>query len=384
MLHDVIIVGAGPVGASLALGLADADLDVALVDARPAHAIARGDRSLALSHGARLIFERLGVWGNLGVRSGAVTPIVEIDISQAGGFGQVRLHARDHDLPALGYVASYRALQQALDAAVARTRTAVRYDYNVTLAGGMRTYAAVTAANGGEPLLGRLVVVADGGGACVTGIERQRFDYRQVALIAKIACRRPHRGVAYERFTSDGPVALLPEQDHYGLVWTGSPESVSALLATAEDDFIARLRSRFGPRRDDFVNVSDRRSFPLALEIAPSVVATRTVVIGNAAQALHPIAGQGFNVGLRDAFELSRVLLDTPRERIGTRDMLDRYARARRIDRIAGVAFTQGLLSVFGTDSRWLRWPRGLALSLLDATPAAKRTFTRAVLFGLR
>ncbi|MEO5699841.1 MAG: FAD-dependent monooxygenase [Casimicrobiaceae bacterium] len=383
-LHDVIIVGAGPVGASLAIALADADLDVAIVDARSAQGSPRGERSLALSHGARLVFERLGIWGGLVARDASVTPIVEIDVSQTGGFGQARLAAADHDLPALGYVVGYGALQGALADALRLTRTSQYYGYSVTLAGGTRAYAAVTGGAGVEPLLGKLVVVADGSGANVAGVIRRRHDYRQSALVAKIGCRASHRGIAYERFTPEGPIALLPEGDHYGLVWTATPELVAARLALPDDAFLDRLSAHFGRRRADFVSVADRRSFPLALEYAPSVTAPRTVLIGNAAQALHPVAGQGFNLGVRDAFELARVLVDTAPEAIGSPAMLARYARLRRTDRVAGVAFTHGLLGVFMHPAGWISGPRGLALSLLDATPGLKRTFTRAVLFGLR
>ncbi|MEP7207726.1 MAG: FAD-dependent monooxygenase [Casimicrobiaceae bacterium] len=383
-LLDVIIVGAGPVGASLAIALADADLDVAIVDARPARGSARGERSLALSHGARLVFERLGIWGSLVARDAAVTPIVEIDVSQAGGFGQTRLAASDHDLPALGYVVGYGALQGALDHALRHTRTTRHDGYAVTLAGGTRDYAAVTGGADVEPLLGKLVVVADGSGASVAGITRRRHDYRQSALVARIGCRMPHRGVAYERFTAEGPIALLPEGDHYGLVWTATPESVAARLALPDDAFLDRLTAHFGRRRADFVSVADRRSFPLALEFASTVTAPRTVLIGNAAQALHPVAGQGFNLGVRDAFELARVLVDTVPEAIGSPAMLARYARLRRTDRVAGVAFTHGLLGAFMHPAGWIAGPRGVALSLLDASPRLRRTFTRGVLFGLR
>lgn len=383
-LHDVIIVGAGPVGASLALGLADADLDILVLDARREAGMLRGDRSLALSHGARLIFERLQVWSALQRTPNAVTEITDIDISQSGGFGTAGLHARDHRLPALGYVVSYRALQAALDAALQRSGIPIRYDANATHAGGTPAYAAVTVANQSDPLLARLAVVADGSGANVAAVSRRRHDYEQAALVAKVWCAEPHRGVAYERFTPEGPLALLPEQDHYGLVWTASPSAIESLLALEDHSFLQSLSAHFGRRRVGFTAVTERRSFPLALELAPSTVATRCMVIGNAAQALHPVAGQGFNLGLRDAFDLSRVLQDTPVQAIGSRCMLARYARRRRMDRVAGIALTHGLVGVFGNASAWMRWPRGVALTMLDAIPPAKHAFTRAMLFGVR
>jgi len=385
MLDDVVIVGAGPVGATLALALADGDLDVVVLDARAPGETLRGDRSLALSHGARLIMERIGVWGGLADTADAVTPITRIDISQAGGFGAMELAAEEQGVPALGYVVSYRALQRALDAALARSRVGVRHGMAVKEVGGTPAYAAVTLeGTEAEPLLARLAAVADGSGATVAGIARRHHDYRQVALVAKVWTATPHSGLAYERFTPEGPVALLPEGDHYGLVWTATPERAEALQAIDGEPFLAELAQRFAKRVGAFTKVAERRTFPLAMEFAAEPAGARCVVLGNAAQTLHPVAGQGFNVGLRDAWELAQIVLDTRRDAIGDRAMLDRYQRARRTDRKAGIAFTHGLVGIFGNDVALVRWSRGLALTLLGAAPAAKRAFARAMLFGLR
>jgi len=384
MLDDVVIVGAGPVGATLALALADGDLDVVVLDARAPGEVPRGDRSLALSHGARLIMERVGVWGALADTADAVTPITRIDISQAGGFGAMELAAEEQSLPALGYVVGYRALQRALDAALGRSRVAVRHRMAVKEVGGTPAYAAMSLEQtDSEPLLARLAAVADGTGASVAGIARRRHDYRQLALVAKLWTATPHSGLAYERFTPDGPVALLPEGDHYGLVWTATPQRAEALLAIDDEIFLAELAQRFAQRAPAFRKVGERRAFPLTMEFAAEPAGARCVVLGNAAQTLHPVAGQGFNVGLRDAWELAQIVLDTPREAVGDRAMLDRYSRARRTDRMAGIAFTHGLVGIFGNDLPLVRWPRGLALTLLGAVPAAKRAFARAMLFGL-
>jgi 2-octaprenyl-6-methoxyphenol hydroxylase len=385
MLHDVIVVGAGPVGATLALALADDDLDVVVLDARAKGETLRGDRSLALSHGARLILERLGAWSGLAAMPDAATPITRVDISQAGGFGRMQLAAEEQGVPALGYVVSYRALQAALDAALARTGVALRHGLTATSVGGTPAYAAVELEGAEtEPLLARLAAVADGTGAAVTGITRRRHDYGQVALIAKVWSTTSHDGLAYERFTPDGPMALLPERDHYGLVWTVTPIRAEELLALDDAAFLAQLVLHFGARTGGFTQVAERRVFPLSLEFAIDPARARCIVLGNAAQSLHPVAGQGFNVGLRDARELGEIVVDTPRESLGDRAMLDRYRRRRRADRLAGIAFTHGLVSVFGNDLPLVRWPRGLALTLLSAVPSAKRAFTRAMLFGFR
>jgi 2-octaprenyl-6-methoxyphenol hydroxylase len=385
MLHDVVIVGAGPVGATLALALAAGEVEVVALDARPARTIARGDRSLALSHGSRLIYERLGIWGDIAAVAGAVTPIAAIDISQRGGFGAARLDAEEQRVPALGYVVSYRALQHALDAALVRAAVHVEHEFVVDRIVATPAYACVEGRRdgAGSTWTSRLAAVADGGGDIVAGVGRRRHDYGQVALVGKVWMREPHGGVAFERFTPDGPMALLPEDDHYGLVWTTTPERGDALVAMSEPEFLSGLRQRFGPRAGDFARVADRRTFPLALDVADRVVAERTVLLGNAAQALHPVAGQGFNLGVRDAWELAQELLATPRDQIGAREQVARYAQRRRADRWSGIAFTHGLLGAFGNDSAVLRWPRGLALTLLDSLPPLKRSFTRAMLFGL-
>ena len=386
MLNDVVIVGAGPVGATFALGLADSGVDLLALDAREKGAIARGDRSLALSHGARLIFERLGLWPEVATEPGAVTPITAIDISQRGGFGLTRLDASEQGLPALGYVVSYRVLQAALDRALARSGIRIEHGVSVRKVGATPAYAAVEAERDGVACewLCRLAAVADGGGELVAGVTQRRHDYAQVALIANVWMREAHQGLAFERFTPEGPMALLPERDHYALVWTATPQHADALLLLPDAEFLAALQQSFGSRVTGFARVADRRVFPLALEFASRVTGERVALLGNAAQALHPVAGQGFNLGVRDAYELAQELLATPREEIGSRDRLARYARHRRIDRSGGIAFTHGLLGVFGNDTALLRWPRGLALTLLDALPAAKRAFIRAMLFGIR
>ena len=385
MLHDVVIVGAGPVGATLALALAGGELDVASLDARAPNTLARGDRSLALSHGARLIFDRLGVWSEVAAAPGAVTAITAIDVSQRGGFGAARLDAREHGVPALGYVVSYRALQAALDAGLVRAGLAVQYGVAVIRVDATPAYAVIHGERDGAACewTARVAAVADGGGEIVAGSSRHRHDYRQVALVAKLWTRQPHCGVAYERFTPEGPMALLPEGDHYGLVWTTTPAQGAALLAMPDDEFLVALAQRFGARVGGFLKSGDRRTFPLVLEFAGAVIGARTVLLGNAAQALHPVAGQGFNLGVRDAYELAQALLATPRDRLGAADALSAYARRRLGDRWAGIALTHGLLNVFGTDAALLRWPRGLALTLLDALPPLKRIFTHSMLYGI-
>lgn len=384
--RDVAIVGAGPVGATLALALAQSGigLDVVAIDPRAPGEAGRADRSLALSHGARLIFERLGVWPRVAAIAGAVTPIVAIDVSQAGGFGATRLEASELALPALGYVVSYRALSAALDEALAAAKVELRFGTEATRVEGSADHAslALSGAAAGS-IEAKLAVVADGVGAAVDGVSRRRRDYRQVALIASLALSAPHRGIAYERFTADGPIALLPERDHYALVWTQTPFDTERSIAMPETGFLDALARHFGPRVDRFAGVGARRSFPLALDVASTTTASRVAVIGNAAQSLHPIAGQGFNLGLRDAWELARTIERTPQAEIGGDAMLAAHRRSRRVDRNAGILFTDGLVRLFGNRVPLASAVRGTGLVLLDLVAPARRAFTRAMLYGL-
>lgn len=378
---DVAIAGAGPVGATLALSLAGSDLDVMVVEAReagkPAH-----DRSLGLSHGTRLVFERVGAWTLLAATPGAVTPITAIDVSQARGFGSVRLDATDHALPALGYVVSYRALQRVLDDALARAHVDVAFGRAVQRVDATQARGAL-AIDATRVVEARLAVVADGAATAIDGIARRRHDYRQVAIVTQVTIDHPHDGVAYERFTPEGPVALMPEGDHYAVIWTCRPLDADRLLGLPDDEFLAALATHFGPRVRRFTSVAARRGFSLALDVARNTTLPHLVVIGNAAQALHPIAAQGFNLGLRDAFELGRIIVDSPREAVGSAAMLARYSEVRARDRRTGIAFTHGLVRLFGNDAPWLRVPRGVGMMLLDAMPFAKRTFARTMLYGL-
>ena len=392
MLHDVVIVGAGPVGATLALALAGGDLDVVALDARARGDTLRGDRSLALSHGARLIFERLGVWSAArGARAGAVTPITAIDISQRGGFGTARLDAHEHGVPALGYVVSYRALQAALDAALARARPAGALTASPSRrSAATPAYARIRGEREGAACewTARLAAVADGGGDVVAGNVRAAPRLRAGrADRASSGGDAPHRGVAYERFTPDGPMALLPEGDHYGLVWTTTPAQAQSACGAAgrarssprwRRDFGARvggfLRARIGARfRWRSSSRGDRRR------------RAHASLLGNAAQTLHPVAGQGFNLGLRDAYELAQAIARRAARATRRRARCSRaYARAPPPIAAPASRSRTACVSVFGNDARAAALAARVGAHSARRAAAAKRAFTRAMLFGLR
>jgi 2-octaprenyl-6-methoxyphenol hydroxylase len=377
-VNTVLIVGAGPVGAVCALALQQQGIAAQVVEAQPE--TARADtRTLALSHGSRLILERLGVWGRLE----AVTPITRIHISQRGALGVARLSADALKVPALGYVLPYATLTAALKRALADAAIAV--DYGVAVA---RIESGADAATlhlaDGRSAAAALVVVADGGRGEAAPKPKFERDYDQMAVVCEVRTELPHANQAYERFTPDGPAALLPNGEKYALVWTASREDAGRLAQLADAEFLAALYRHFGGRQGRFLEASPRRTFPLKLAYTGSEAADRVVRIGNAAQTLHPVAGQGFNIGLRDAWELASLCGDTPVSEIGSAAMLAAYARGRRVDVLGGVGFTDFLVRVFSNDIAPLRHMRGLGLLGLEVLPPLKSFVARRMMFGAR
>ena len=372
---DVAIVGAGPVGAALAALIARQGLEVALFEARgdvPADA-----RTLALSHGSRECLEDAGAWPS------STTAIRTIHISQQGGPGRTLLDAAEQGLPALGYTVAYAELQSVLAARLAALGVPIHYNEacnGISLDGD----AARLAFASGRTAEARLLVLADGGANAsrIPGISFHAKDYGQSAVLAAVRTDRPHGERAYERFTPNGPMALLPVEDRYALVWTATPTEAERLLAMAPAEFLAELQRRFGDRAGRFVAVDRRSAFPLRLRAINTPVALRTAIIGNAAQALHPIAGQGLNLGLRDAAQLAAAIAGAPREALGGEAMLVEYHESRRRDAGRGILFTDLLVSTFADARRIPTWGRGMALAALDLFPPARRWLAERMIHG--
>lgn len=375
--RDVLIVGAGPAGAVCALALAQQGVPARVLEAQAGDA--RGDaRTLALSHGARLILERIGVWDALG----AVTPITRIHISQRGALGVALLTADELGVPALGYVLPYAELTAALKQALAGAHIAV--DYGVAVERIETDADAATLHTSRGVLSAPLAVVADGGRSLDAPRPRVRREYDQTAVVCDVRTELPHANQAYERFTPDGPAALLPNGDRYALVWTARTADAERIAALDDAAFLNALYRHFGGRQGRFLEASPRKTFPLKLAYTGSEAGTRTVRIGNAAQTLHPVAGQGFNIGLRDAFELALACADAPPGRIGDAGMLAAYARGRRVDVAGGLGFTDFLVRTFSNDFPPLRHARGLGLLALEALPPLKTFVVRRMMYGAR
>ncbi len=377
-MDDILVIGAGPVGAAFCLLAARQGLKVSVLEAREGPA--RETRTLALSHGSREILQRAGIdW-----QATQATEIQRVHSSQKGGFGRVLLSCEDAGVPALGYVSSYAALQAALDAQLEAQKIPVHRGAAVSAIADTGDGVNVSYQQAGvtHNLSVGAVVLADGGAnlAKVPAIQIREKDYAQTAMLAHIECDRPHGNIAYERFTSDGPAALLPtgEGGHFSMVWVDTTEQTAQHMQLSEDECRLAFQDHFGGRAGKFLSLTQRRSFPLKLRTVVSPVVGRVAVIGNAAQALHPIAGQGFNLGLRDAAQLATQLASPS----GLSAGLTAYASARSGDVDRTVGFTDFLVSAFDNDSRLLRGPRGLALAAVDLLPFARRALARRMLYG--
>jgi 2-octaprenyl-6-methoxyphenol hydroxylase len=417
--YDLVIVGGGMVGASLALALARTPVRVAVIEpVLPDAGTAAGaqpsfdDRTSALSNGTRRILETIGAWA--GIAPGACA-IRQIRVSDAGHFGAARLDAGKLGLPAIGYTVSNRVIGSALWEALRgassgghvhlfapATVSAVEIgDEWARLSVSRGGAAAGSSAGAALTLRTRLVVAADGAKSLVrstAGIEAEVIDYQQVAIVASLAASTAANGIAYERFTPHGPIALLPRHDgSYTIVWTVATDEAATVLALSDGEFCGALQQRFGWRVGQFTRAGARASYPLALTRANATTAARTALVGNAAQGLHPVAGQGFNLGLRDAAVLAELVAAAKQGEsragagaadgadgangatsdVGTRALLSEYARRRSADRDGMIQFTDGLVRGFALEQPGAAQLRSLGLMLFDAAPPLKQTLSR-------
>lgn len=383
--YDVVIIGGGMVGASLACAMRASGLRIAVVEAVPLSAAAQpsyDDRTIALAYGSRRVFETIGVWE--AIDAGGVCAINRIHVSDRGHFGVTRLSAQDAGLPALGYVVENRVLGAAL-LSVLQASPAIDWICPATMESlSIGSHAASVAIRSGEELrtlTARLVVAADGAHSAVraaVGIAAKRTEYDQSAVVTNVTASRPVANTAFERFTETGPLALLPmSQGRYAVVWSARRAQTDELLACTEEDFLRGLQERFGGRLGEFSRLGKRASYPLALTKVREHARERLVLIGNAAHTVHPVAGQGFNLGLRDVAALAEVLVGAHRvgTDIGDAALLERYARWRRRDNQVIANFTNGLIRVFSSDFLPVALARNAALLAVDLLPGVKRGF---------
>jgi len=385
---DVAIVGGGLVGASLALALARLELDCLLIEATPFDQSGQpsfDERTTALSNGTRRIFEALDVWPLL---ARSATPIRRVHVSDRGRFGFARIDAAEQGVAELGHVVVNRIMGEALWRRLATTRVRVLAPATVD-AIDVRAEDCLLDVKSDEHDLGctaRLVVAADGAHSAIrsaVGVGASTWDYDQTAVVTNVAPQRFHEHVAYERFLPEGAIAMLPlSGGRCGVVWTTSPAHARELVALDDAKFAAALEEAFGLRLGRISQVGRRQAYPLALSRADTHSAPRVAIVGNAAQGLHPIAGQGFNLGLRDAACLAEVIADAQREGgaafdCGSPAILERYRDWRARDRRGIVAFTDGLVRLFGSPFGPVKLLRDLGMLAFDLSPSAKRSLAR-------
>ena len=373
---DILIIGSGPTGLALALSLAGSGQRIVVADARERAAIDGDPRALALAHGSRLILENLGVWPAL-----KATAIDTIHISQHGHFGRSVLRASELGVPALGHVVPAGQLAGALRYAADAAGIEVREQCRVEALAPTDSHisAALHTPHGPDSLTVRLAVRAEGTPG--EDSEVRTRDYEQHALIATVSPRDGHRNLAFERFTAEGPLALLPSGHDYACVLVVRGDTAERLEKLDDAAFLAHVQYKLGGRAE-LAAVGPRTRYPLQLRYRASTAGPRTVWLGNAAQTLHPVAGQGFNLALRDVHTLAEAL--RPADDPGDPARLSAWARSRRLDRSGTIGFTDSLIRLFSNDCAPLAAARGAGLLALDLCPPLRSFLARRMMFGAR
>ncbi|MCI0508143.1 MAG: 2-octaprenyl-6-methoxyphenyl hydroxylase [Gammaproteobacteria bacterium] len=389
--YDLVIAGGGMVGASLACALGNQPLRIAMIEAHnqkldtpPSY----DDRAIALSWGTSQIFRALGLWERLAVKS---TAIKQIHVSDRGHFGVTRIDNQEEHVEALGYVITARDLGQVLYGALSQysnltiLKPAQLTDLAFT---DTEAHATITVNHGTndatrEDCSSKLIVAADGGGSSVRqllNIDTRQYDYRQTAITANVSVSRPHNNVAFERFTAQGPLALLPmEGNRCSLAWTRQNKVADSILALSDEEFLRQLQREFGNRLGRFTRVGQRSAYPLQLLKASAQVMKRVALIGNAAHTLHPIAGQGFNLGMRDVAALAQIVIEqhTAGRDIGLLQALQPYQQWRQRDHQSIIGFTDSLVKIFSNRFAPLALARNLGLIATDIIPPLKHTLAQ-------
>lgn len=382
-LFDIIIVGSGFVGSTLACALQSLPLKIALLEQAPPRAVIKDQRSIVLSYGSSRILDTLGLWSMLRPHT---VPIQTIQLSDAGHFGMTHLSARDEHVEALGYVIEGGYLQHALTQAVEAipTLTTLRPAKVIDMKQAANHWCLeVETEQGSRELQAKLIIAADGTHSSIRRLQQigvEEFDYQQTAIISQIGLHRPHHHVAYERFTPKGAIAFLPLQGlHSGLVWSVPTQHAEAIMQLSDKAFLQQLQENFGYRLGKFIEAGQRVKYPLKLTQTKQQAGLGWILLGNAAHTLHPIAAQGFNLGLRDVACLADLIADALRQQqdLFSETLTKAYVNARARDQKRTIDFTHHLVRMFSHDI----WPvgvaRGFASTFIEYVPPLKSYVAR-------
>ncbi len=392
-LFDVIIIGGGLVGASLAVALKSSGKRILLVESGLSGCHDQPDsdqRTIALTHGSKLVFSAMGVWE--GIASQKAETIKDIHVSNRGHLGQTHLSHYHVGTDALGYVVPAGVLSQTLwQELQSISNLTLCCPGNASEIVQGPTHCTVTLAlpETTRHVTARLVVFADGGRSGIIdqlSHKPQSREYPQSAILSIVNVDRPHHGRAYERFTDEGPLALLPhstlgvqgsDQHKYAVVWTTEKANVSTRLSLDDPGFADQLQKTFGDRAGHFSCPAKRSVYPLKRVHLPEPFSGRTLIIGNAAHTVHPVAGQGFNLGLRDVAVLAEAIHHCPDQELGSQAMIKKYTESRTRDIRMVKYFTHGLVALFTHHSAGVCLARNLGLAVIENLPLAKRFLLR-------
>lgn len=381
---EYLIVGAGPVGLVFSLFLAKHNQNSHLLESRKKNDSHSDGRALALSYGTKLILEDLGIWSSLEKK---ISEIKDIHTSQKNSFGRTLLSASQYNLPALGYIVSYGALSKVLEEAVNQSpKIKITHEFKVSTIKNEKDRSILYGGNKDLAIEAPLLVLADGGKNTTDLIEdlkKKETSYNHTALVTKVTSEIPPNKIAYERFTSMGPIALLPNgPKEFSLVWTGKDEDIQALAKAPKKLFLEKLHEHFGDRVGKFLDSDNFITFPLKKIILEEFPKNRMVVIGNSAQTMHPVAGQGFNTGIRDAYDLSKLINESEPSQVGSECFINQYYALRKSETKKTLFFTDSLVNIFSNDLVGLSLTRGISLSLLDNLKPAKNFLVDKMSFG--
>ena len=382
-MPDCAIIGGGPVGLVFAILNHASKVKIQIFESKNRGATNQDNKALALSNGSRLILEEIGIWDRLDKN---ITKIEKIHTSQVGSFGRTLLDAGEFNEESLGYIISYGDLMAALQEEIECISNIMTfYETKVTKCIDEKAILnlSLETNNKIKNLKSEFVILADGAAEDIEGLELNKkikhFDH--TAIVTKVLTEIPHRNIAYERFTSNGPIALLPNRkDKFSLVWTGPSKFIEKLEQLNQESFLSQLHESFGDRVGSFLECEKRISFDLK-QTYVEVMHSNIVALGNASQTMHPVAGQGLNTGLRDAYKLNQSLIGGSKIK-SLEALLDEYKHSRAGERKKILNFTEMLVKSFSNDLVGLKKVRGYALSLLDITRPIKQSFVRKMSYG--